>query len=388
MNPIISILVPTRNRPLQLASLISIIRKCTDVRIEFLISDNSDSPSHHLSSFENVTFFRPEQVLNMTDHWNFLFHKAKGKYITFVGDDDAFLPTALVQLCDSLGQIDPDLVWTQTAGYGWPSIDSSGNFFQIVKEKPQRVSLEQARQVLLKLDKIDVPTPYNYTLLKRQIVLKFLQENPNELFFSSRVPDINAGVKALLLSRTQFVFSRLTFISGASSMSNGLLARTNQDHPVTLEFEDPKFNPMKNRLDSKIQEVCPFGFVTYFEAIEESVLQLGEKIQCKSYVVAFRSVFQSSFPEQQLEISLRLWRQHKGVLVLAFLLNLLLSLKLFACLKKNFKKSLLYLKILFRRSRLIILRGPGISDTLSLVEFLEKNEATFSRRLLTKQYVD
>jgi glycosyltransferase involved in cell wall biosynthesis len=388
LNPIISILVPTRNRPLQLASLISIIRKCPDVRIEFLISDNSDSPSEYLSSFENVTFFRPEQVLNMTDHWNFLFHKAKGKYITFVGDDDAFLPTALAQLCDSLEQIDPDLVWTQTAGYGWPSIDSFGNFFQIVQENPQRVSLEKARQVLLKLDTIDLPTPYNYTLLKRQIVLKFLQDNPNELFFSSRVPDINAGVKALLLSRTQFVFSRLTFISGASLMSNGLLARTNQDHPIKLEFEDPKFNPLKNRPDSKIQEVCPFGFVTYFEAIEESVLQLGEKIQCKSYVVAFRSVFQSSFPGQQLEISMRLWRQHKGVLVLAFLLNRLYRFKLIVHLKKNLTKILLYLKIVSRRSRLIILRGPGINDTLSLVDFLEKNESRLSRRFLTKQYVE
>jgi len=324
----------------------------------------------------------------MTDHWNFLFHKAKGKYITFVGDDDAFLPTALTQLCDSLEQSDPDLVWTQTAGYGWPSLGSSGNFFQIVQERPQRVSLENARQALLKLDTIDVPTPYNYTLLKRQVALKFLQENPNERFFSSRVPDVNAGVKALLLSRTQLVFDRLTFISGASSMSNGLLARTNQNHPVTLEFNDPKFNPMKNRPDSKIQEVCPFGFVTYFEAIEESVLQLGEKIQCKSYVVAFRSVFQSSFPEKQLEISMRLWHQHKGVLVLAWLLHRFFTFKLIACLKKNLTKILLYLKIVSRRSRLIILRGPGINDTLSLIDFLEKNESRLSRRLLTKQYVE
>lgn len=388
MNPIISILVPTRNRPLQLASLISIIRKCTDVRIEFLISDNSDLPSHQISSFENVTFFRPEQVLNMTDHWNFLFHKAKGKYITFVGDDDAFLPTALVKLCDSLEQIDPDLVWTQTAGYGWPSGDSFGNFFQSIRRKNERIDLSKARLRLLKLDSLDLPIPYNYALVKKDVIVEFLQKNPNENFFSSRVPDVNSGVKILFLAKTQFEFKRLTFISGASPLSNGLLTRTKQDHPVTLEFNNPEFNPITLRPDSRIKEISPFGFVTFFEAIEESLLQLGERLQCSDRVVAFRSVFLSSFPKQQLEISLRDWHQHKKTLRTAYRLNALRNLRVSIYLESLLKRSLLALEIVLRSQRVLILNGPGIENTASLVSYLERNEATLRSKMFNRIYIE
>lgn len=388
MNPTISILVPTRNRPVQLASLISIIRKCTDVRIEFLISDNSDSPSHQISSFENVTFFRPDQTLNMTDHWNFLFHKAKGKYITFVGDDDAFLPTALVQLCDSLEQIDPDLVWTQTAGYGWPSGDSFGNFFQLIRRKSERIDLSKARLRLLKLDSLDLPIPYNYALVKREIVIEFLQKNPNENFFSSRVPDVNSGVKILFLAKTQFEFERLTFISGASPLSNGLLTRTKQDHPVTLEFNNPEFNPITIRSDSRIKEISPFGFVTFFEAIEESLLQLGEKLQCSDRVVAFRSVFLSSFPEQQLEISLRAWHQHKKIINTAYQLNALRNRRICKHSESLLKRSLLALRIVLRSQRVVIINGPGIETTASLVSYLERNETTLSCKMFNRIYID
>lgn len=388
MNPIISILVPTRNRPLQLASLISIIRKCADVRIEFLISDNSDSPSHHFTSSENVTFFRPEQVLNMTDHWNFLFHKARGKYITFVGDDDAFLPTALAQLCDSLEQIDPDLVWTQTAGYGWPSGDSFGNFFQSIRRNSKRIELSKARLRLLKLDSLDLPIPYNYALVKREVIVEFLHKNLNENFFSSRVPDVNSGVKILFLAKTQFEFKRLTFISGASPLSNGLLTRTKQDHPVTLEFNNPEFNPITLRPDSRIKEISPFGFVTFFEAIEESLLQLGEKLQCSDRVVAFRSVFLSSFPEQQLEISLRAWHQHKKTLRTAYRLNALRNLRVCIHLESLLKRSLLALKIVLRSQRVVILNGPGIENTASLVSYLETNETTLRSKTFNRIYIE
>lgn len=387
MNPIISILVPTRNRPLQLASLISIIRKCADVRIEFLISDNSDSPSHHLASSENVTFFRPEQVLNMTDHWNFLFHKANGKYITFVGDDDAFLPTALAQLCDSLEQIDPDLVWTQTAGYGWPSQDFDGNFFQTVQRNEQRVNLDKARQQLLKLESLDIPIPYNYALFKREVALRFLQENPNENFFSSRVPDINSGVKVLFLASTQYDFKKLSFISGASPLSNGLLTRTNQDHPVALEFNNPEFNPVSFRPDSKIKDVCPFGFVTYFEAIEESFLQLGIKLKCDDRTVAFRTVLQSSFPKQQLEISLKIWSQNRISLRLAFLLSQIRQNSTFLNLSRFIHRASLASKVVLRRKKVVIIRGPGINNTFNLVNYLEANDASISSKIFAKVYV-
>jgi hypothetical protein len=387
LKPVISILVPTRNRPIQLASLMLIIQKCTDSRIEFLISDNSDSPAHQLSSFGNITFFRPERILNMTDHWNFLFHKSKGKYIAFVGDDDAFLPSALEELCSSLEHESPDLVWTQAAGYVWPSGDSSGNFFQSIKRKTQRIELSKARLKLLKLTSLDLPIPYNYALVKKELILEFLRKNPSENFFSSRVPDVNSGVKILFLASTQFEYKRLTFISGASPLSNGLLTRTNQEHPVALEFNNPEFNPITIRPESKIKEISPFGFVTFFEAIEDSLFQLGKKLICNEKIVAFRSVFQSSCPRQQLDISLKTWSQYRRTLEVAYLLNGIRNMPFSSFMESMLKRFSLVLKVIFQRESVLIIRGPGIASTSNLVSYLEANEAIFSRKMFVKVHV-
>ena len=81
MTPILSVLIPTRNRPQQLLSLLSIIEKCKINRIEFIVSDNSDKKLKDSIS-RSVQFIRPERVLNMTENWNFLLKHAKGKYDT------------------------------------------------------------------------------------------------------------------------------------------------------------------------------------------------------------------------------------------------------------------------------------------------------------------
>jgi glycosyltransferase involved in cell wall biosynthesis len=387
LTPVISVLVPSRNRARYLTSLISIIEKCPDERIEFIISDNSDQLVVSPYSTGNVTYLRPERILNMTEHWNFLLQKASGKYITFVGDDDAFIPTALKELCTILEQIDPDLVWTETAGYGWPTVGIDGNFFQAIQKKSERVSLEKARLQILKLDSLDLPIPYNKALVKRQIILRFLGDHPGESFFSSRVPDISAGVKALFLSKSQFEFKKLTFISGASPMSNGLLVRTNQNHPVALEFNNPEFNPLTTRTDSQIREICPFGFVTYFEAIEESLLQLGEKLICRTEIVAFRSVFNSSFPKQQLSISLKIWKKHSLILKIAYLITRVSNLKSSSYLIKTFKRVSMGLKTILRKEKFVVIRGPGIADTTRLVEYLEANRSMLAKKFMIKIYV-
>lgn len=387
MKPLISILIPTRNRAKFLSSLISIVEDCPDERIEFLISDNSDQFGALPTSEGNVTYLRQEKVLNMTDHWNFLFQKASGKYITFVGDDDAFMPSALIELCNHLEKMDPDLVWTQSAGYGWPTPGSEGNFYQRRQKSTIRISLEQARSELLNLDSLDLPILYNRALLKRKIVSQFVLEHPGERFFSSRIPDINSGVKALFLSKTQYWYEELTFISGASPLSNGLLTRTNQKHPVALEFNDPIFNPVSLRVESQIKEVSPFGFVTYLEAIEESLLQLGQTLTSTSRSIAFKSVFKSSFPEQQLTISSKVWKKHTITLYFAFILSKVRKNKFALILASTANRVNMVLRTILRREEFVIIRGPGISDTHRLVNFLEANKSILSRKSFVKIYV-
>jgi len=387
LNPVISILIPTRNRFNYLSSLTSIIQKFNDERIEFLISDNSDQPNLFPADFGNVQYFRPSRVLNMTEHWNYLLHKANGTYLTFLGDDDAFIPSALEELCNTLEHKNVDLVWTPSAGYGWPQSGKDGNFFQVIQDRTRRKSLIKAQTQVLYLKSLDLPIPYNYALVKKQLILDFLRANPNENFFSSRVPDVNAGVKILFLAQTQFQFRRLIFISGASPLSNGLLTRTNLEHPAATEFNDPDFNPIKKRENLQIIEPNPFGFMTYYEAIEESFLQLGLRHRCSPKVLAFRSVIESNFPEQQLRISLKMWPQFKAILGISYRLSVVRRLKFLSPFFKFLRLAPLGAKILLLRERIVIIKGPGINNTEKLVKYLDQNKYRISRKPITKVYV-
>lgn len=384
MIPIISVLIPSRNRASYLASLISIIESCSDERIEFLISDNSDVPGHNSDNLANAKFFRPDSVLNMTDHWNYLLDKATGQYVTYIGDDDAFIPTSLRNLCDILQNQGPDIVWTQTAGYGWPANGAHGNFFQEITPNNKRLNLDEARIEILSLKSVDLPIPYNYALVRREIILSFLKHNPGENFFSSRVPDINGGVKTLFLAQSQFEYPRLTFISGASALSNGLLTRTNQSHPAALEFNNPDFNPVRIRHKSQNSEVSPFGFMTYFEAIEESLLQLNMEVLAAPRRLAFRSVFQSSYPSQQLGISLRIWPSHPIATRIGYWIRTLLDVEICRFISSKFKLLTLGARILFQRVKIVIIHGPGIQDTSRLVKYLEGNQSRLEGRSIIK----
>jgi hypothetical protein len=324
----------------------------------------------------------------MSDHWNYLLSKASGKYLTFLGDDDALLPSSLIRLCDILQDTNPDLVWTRTAGYGWPHDGINANFTQIIKRNSGRITLKKARRKVQSMNYLDVPIPYNCAVVRRQLILDFFATYPEEKFFSSRVPDVNSGVKILFLSRTQLDFRELTFISGASPLSNGLLTRTNKDHPATLEFNNPEFNPVGTRPNARVTEVNPFGFMTFFEAIEESLLQIGERVTARQNVLAFRSVFSSSYPGQQLPISLKIWPRSKIILKLAYLMRKLLNLRVFSVPSKKGKLALLIIKVILRRINVVMIQGPGINDTVKLVDYLENDYPLLKKNFFSRVYVE
>ena len=353
-------------------SLLKIIEITSTEMTEFIISDNSDEPLELKCFKDNVKIVRPTKTLNMTDHWNFLFEHASGSFLTFIGDDDAFIPSALEKLCVYLKQTNCDLVWTPNAGYVWPNGAVEGNYFQIKEKRSNLKSLESARAQILRLDpSCRIPIPYNSAVVSKKLILDYIRDNPKERFFSSRIPDINAGVKILFLARSQAEFNETTFVSGSSSLSNGLLTRSDKNHEVTREFQSSTFNPISSREGSWISEVHPFGFITFYEAIEESILQLGYRFKCKSSKIAFKSVFHSSYPKEQLDISIRTWPHLKLTIRIAYLAKRLSTVRGYSYIVSIFEKARMGIKAISGRTTLIIIRGPGISDTDKLVAFLE-----------------
>lgn len=97
-NPLLSIVIPTRNRPdcLQF-SVKSALTSFSSMNVEIIIVSNGDSETSdtkYLSSdqLDRVKLVRSEQRLSMSENWRFGYKFCTGEWINYHGDDDLFLP--------------------------------------------------------------------------------------------------------------------------------------------------------------------------------------------------------------------------------------------------------------------------------------------------------
>lgn len=369
--PVLSIVIPARNRQIELENLVSIIDSCVSRNIEFIISDNSDSPLPITSSNPFCQIVRPNRSLNMTENWNFSFSHSSGKFISFLGDDDAFIPSELLRLADILVSEESDLVWYPRANYAWPQRKSPGNFYQEVTKK-SKGSLEAQRRKVLNLDYSNLPIPYHSAIVHRRVFELHHKTTDGKEFFSTRNPDFNAGAKVLFLARTQLFYSRTVFISGASQTSNGGLNGSNPTHPRAQEYRDLTLNPPPPWMP---QVNLPNGFIWLYEAVEDALLEVGvlrKPLEGRAY---FLSVSRSQNPVLQWRILKKMWPQFRFLGALAVPLGQLRGI-----LSKTGVTTLWsYLQILFRvssgASEVRSIKGPSIMvSTVKLVAFLESTK--------------
>jgi glycosyltransferase involved in cell wall biosynthesis len=383
----LSILIPTRNRKEEITSLISIIDKCKHKNIEFIISDNSDKPLE-LKSFNSLRCIRPKKILNMSENWNLLLSEASGRYLTFLGDDDAFIPTELKKLAAYAESSLADVIWTNHAGYGWPIDNQDGNFFQIIEKNSKKMKLEKLRQEVMKINhKIDIPVPYSRVLFNRNILDNFWKKFPSEKF-CTRIPDISAGVKIALLSQTQENYNRTVFISGASKSSNGRTFINNKILVGPYDFANLKFNPYPSGKLSKLKIPIPLGFIAFYEAFNSSISQLGLTSYGSETWIVFKSVYFTTDVKKQKIISKEIWPEYRNVILIAYLLHVLFSKVGKNLNSKRFKYINLGIGVLFKRKTIVSVVGPGISNTNKLVNYLEKSNLLGSKKRKISLFVD
>lgn len=128
--PAVSIIVPTKNRSKYLNSLISAISKWQSQEFELVVHDNSDEMNEFARSLSEkdtrIKYFhiRGDRPISMTENFDRALRQGSGKYITFLGDDDAVseVVVPLAQVADRLGF---DAVTPSTVvSYLWPDVRS------------------------------------------------------------------------------------------------------------------------------------------------------------------------------------------------------------------------------------------------------------------------
>lgn len=104
--PLLSVLVPTRDRPELVDQILRIDYGAAASDLEILISDNFVNKSCKevvsKSTDDCVRYLRPDKALSVVDNCEFLLSKANGDYVTILTDKYLFFPWAVRKLATEI----------------------------------------------------------------------------------------------------------------------------------------------------------------------------------------------------------------------------------------------------------------------------------------------
>src|SRR5262245_993685 len=100
--PLLSVIVPTRARVSTLPFTLATILNQRTRSFEVIVSDNDSQDGTRDAvrriADDRLIYLETGERLTMTENWEFAVRRARGRYVLFVGDDDAILPGALDRL--------------------------------------------------------------------------------------------------------------------------------------------------------------------------------------------------------------------------------------------------------------------------------------------------
>ncbi|MBN3882869.1 MAG: glycosyltransferase family 2 protein [Nostoc sp.] len=136
--PLVSVIIPTYNRPEYLKQAIASAIKQTYQNIEILISDNcsSENPQALVASFgdSRIKFWQQQQNVGMLANQQYGFKMAQGKYVASLHDDDMWNEDFLAKLVPPL-EANSDLIIAFCDQY---IIDANGIINEIGTEENTR----------------------------------------------------------------------------------------------------------------------------------------------------------------------------------------------------------------------------------------------------------
>jgi glycosyltransferase involved in cell wall biosynthesis len=128
--PLLTILIPTRNRPSSLFYAVSSSKSfLNSSEVEIIVISNGESLESDLENLsaktlENIKVIRSPQRLGMSENWSFGLDHATGVWFTVLGDDDLIASSvldSLLQVLSTYSNSTINGVKTRVSGFVWES---------------------------------------------------------------------------------------------------------------------------------------------------------------------------------------------------------------------------------------------------------------------------
>ncbi|MCC6817010.1 MAG: glycosyltransferase family 2 protein [Saprospiraceae bacterium] len=282
MNPKITIVIPTRDREEYLPSSVQSCLDCNYEHLEVLICDNSSTDNtldvFHSFADSRLKYVKAPTYLSMVANWEFALTQIQNGYVSFIGDDDAFIAQGIDRVVELIRKHQVKALSWRYGSYRWP-----GNEFAKMNEVYElplgngyehRDPANYIQSVLdAKLHPNNLPCIYHG--LVHMDIIEQVKSTGNGKFFNSRIPDYYAlMVLSLFVKDYIYSYEPIT-IAGSSSKSNG-----NTQVKIEKNFEIARAEFLKGEGDIEFHSKLRFVHV-YSNLIWESWLQANDIFQSR-----------------------------------------------------------------------------------------------------------
>jgi glycosyltransferase involved in cell wall biosynthesis len=245
----ISILLPTRNGGKYLKECVKTILSQSDKDFELVISDNfsSDGTNDYLKTIidKRVRVVKPPSPLMMNEHFEFILKKAKGEWITVIGDDDGLMPyffDLAHRLVAKWGKT-YEIIFSPRAYFFWPGVENIYGKSGVDYKCTTNMSIESSRLSLQALmfggeSYFNFPQFYSGTLFSKKKLEEIWSSHKDGNLFHSIIVDANSVALILLNNKRYLKIGTPLVWVGASPKSLGAQAAASLSGNYNIEEKD------------------------------------------------------------------------------------------------------------------------------------------------------
>lgn len=276
--PLLSVIVPTKDRYKYLKYLIELIASFKSEEVELVIQDNSDDNTDFVVYLNNLkyNFIKYDYThgqIPMSENSDKAILNSTGEFVCFLGDDDGLTRYAL-NCARWMKNNGVEAVKSSTINYYWPDISQGSQKkptsvlkYNTFTGKVSNLSpLNELEKVLKKgiTDRGRMPLVY-HSIVRRDVLDKVY--NLVGTFFPGNSPDIsNAVALSLTVNKYAYIDFPLAFSGWSVFHGGGVHATGKKGHPEINEV--PWFRPNSDQnWDKRVPRVAAGAFIWADSAI-------------------------------------------------------------------------------------------------------------------------
>ena len=272
--PLLSIVVPTKNRYYYLKYLIQLIQNLGSDEIEMVIQDNSDDNKDFLvfleeKSYSFIRYDYTKEQIPMSDNSDRGILNSSGEYICFIGDDDG-VTKYIIECVHWMKTNNIEALKPATPNYCWPDAPQGRSADIVYYPFSGNIRIVTPYDELIKVLKGGIQSRGEMPLAYHSIVRRDVMDKVYKIcgtYFPGNSPDIsNAVALSLVVDRYAIVDVPVAYSGSSAFKGGGVFARGNADPAIN---EIPWFRPRpEERWNKNLPRIAAGNIIWADSALE------------------------------------------------------------------------------------------------------------------------